>query len=993
MLYRPGLVGRMPCPTEWDEYGVDAPPPTSSESFLTSLPAGWTLTRASANATNCTYLDGSTVTTYTTYAANLPRFTAFGMLIEPGRTNIFLNSDAPVTQTITVALGPYIVWMLGTGSVVAAAGSAVGTGFGSATAGNFLSLVITTAGTITVTCTAPVLRVQVEGGTSPSSYIPTTGIAVSRAVEQLSCSGASLNLAEGTYLVEFMLSGAPNNNGRIFMAGSNPLGSALDADQMWMDVVAPRLISTVMDSAGNMPGYSQVPYTAPVFSVTRAAVTVSAEYLWSALNGVVGTSYNPGPRPTALTTLAIMSGGGPPPINGILRNFRYWSHHLSEIQIQQITSAGYFRDPPVFDFDLKQPTIPRRLSFYKGNTSGQITTTDASITDASGAPFNTYGMGPAAIIPRTSPQGVWLEQGRTQYIGQSNIPGTRLTATLANNQGYILFVNGSGSARVTAGTAIPIFDAGDTATYGNPIKFNIVGSANGNVNVTLTGTLNWWQMENLGPNSAVPGVNLDASSFIQAGNTGSRGTESLYMKAANWYNADQHTYLYEGMITGRAASCVLASVFNSPGEREQLYAPLTDGNTGVGMRITGERHNNNVNYGGIYQAQADQPLNTIFKVAYAIDMAKRTIVVNGIIGETSYNSGPSLYPTDFIINNQRVDITNSFVAGFTRVRRMQMYDYAMTPDEMASLTAGAGEALDLDFMQPGTLPAGMTFTRASVATYFDSAGVMQTAATGVARWEYDPVTHVLRGLLIEEQRINILLNAATLVTQSVTVTATAYTLSFYGTGTVTLSGVATGTLVGVGAMPNRVTMTFTPTAGLLTLTVTGSVVSAQLEAGAFATSYIPTTVAAVTRIKELLTMPAGSFGSMFTGTMFVEGMQMGLWSKPATYFAISTVGKLGFIVQAANQLAYFENLGLNQQMGEVPTGRPFKAAFSFTPTAQSGALDGVLSLANSYALPATTRSTIVVGTDTNVQQPNGYIRRAKIWTRTMPDEELIALTR
>lgn len=676
----------MPCPTEWDEYGVDAPPPTTSESFLTSLPAGWTLTRASANATNCTYLDGNTNTTYTTYAANLPRFTAFGMLVEPGRTNIFLNSEAPVTQTVTVALGPYIVWMLGAGSVAVAAGSAVGTGFGSATAGNFLSLVITTAGTITVTCTAPVTRVQVEGGTSPTSYIPTTGVAVSRSVELLSRSGASLNLAESTYLVEFMLNGTPTNNGRIFMAGSNPLGSALDADQMWMDVVAPRLISTVMDSAGNMPGYSEVPYTAPVFSVTRAAMTVNAEYLCSALNGVAGNSYNPGPRPSALTTLAIMSGGGPPPINGILRNVRYWSRHLSEMQLQQITTAGYFRDPPTFDFDLKQATVPRRLSFYKGATSAQITTTDASISDASGAAYNTYGAGAAAIIPRTSAQGVWLEQGRTQYLGNSNAPVTRVSATLGNTATYILFVNGSGSARVTAGTAVPIFDAGDTATQATPIKFNIAGSANGNVNVTLTGTLNWWQLEQLGANTAVPGVNIGSSSFMQSGATGSRGTESLYMKAANWYNAEQHTYYYEGMILVRQTSCVLMSVWNSPGEREQLFAPLTDGTTGVGMRIVGERHNNNVNYGGIYQAQADQPLNTIFKVAYAINMSKRTIAVNGVVGETSFSTGPNLYPTDFNINNQRVDITNSFIAGSVRVRRVAMYDYALTDAELVALT-------------------------------------------------------------------------------------------------------------------------------------------------------------------------------------------------------------------------------------------------------------------------------------------------------------------
>jgi hypothetical protein len=78
-------------------------------------------------------------------------------------------------------------------------------------------------------------------------------------------------------------------------------------------------------------------------------------------------------------------------------------------------------------------------------------------------------------------------------------------------------------------------------------------------------------------------------------------------------------------------------------------------------------------------------------------------------------------------------------------------------------------------------------------------------------------------------RYNLLLATTTLATQSVTVTAASHKLSFTGTGTVTLSGVSTaGPLVGTGAN-NRVSLTFTPTAGSLTLTVTGSVTLADLR--------------------------------------------------------------------------------------------------------------------------------------------------------------------
>jgi hypothetical protein len=85
---------------------------------------------------------------------------------------------------------------------------------------------------------------------------------------------------------------------------------------------------------------------------------------------------------------------------------------------------------------------------------------------------------------------------------------------------------------------------------------------------------------------------------------------------------------------------------------------------------------------------------------------------------------------------------------------------------------------------------------------------------------------------------NLLVNTATLSTQSVTVTADAHTLSFYGTGTVTLSGVSTaGPLVGTG-VGDRVTLTFTPTGGSLTLTVSGTVSTAQLVLGSAPLGYI-----------------------------------------------------------------------------------------------------------------------------------------------------------
>ena len=142
-------------------------------------------------------------------------------------------------------------------------------------------------------------------------------------------------------------------------------------------------------------------------------------------------------------------------------------------------------------------------------------------------------------------------------------------------------------------------------------------------------------------------------------------------------------------------------------------------------------------------------------------------------------------------------------------------------------------SLNLDFANAKSLDPRITFSRASAATYYD-------------------------GKTVAKAEENLLLNSAILATQSVTTRAEPYTLSFIGTGTVTLSGTSTaGPLVGTGAA-NRVSLTFTPTAGTLTLTVTGAVERAQLEARSVATAYNPTTTQPITNyIPVLQTTLAG----------------------------------------------------------------------------------------------------------------------------------------
>ena len=64
--------------------------------------------------------------------------------------------------------------------------------------------------------------------------------------------------------------------------------------------------------------------------------------------------------------------------------------------------------------------------------------------------------------------------------------------------------------------------------------------------------------------------------------------------------------------------------------------------------------------------------------------------------------------------------------------------------------------LNLNFAAAGRLDSRVTFTRSSTATYVNQIGLIQSAAVNEPRFDYNPSTLAARGLLIEEQRTNLL---------------------------------------------------------------------------------------------------------------------------------------------------------------------------------------------------------------------------------------------
>jgi hypothetical protein len=69
-------------------------------------------------------------------------------------------------------------------------------------------------------------------------------------------------------------------------------------------------------------------------------------------------------------------------------------------------------------------------------------------------------------------------------------------------------------------------------------------------------------------------------------------------------------------------------------------------------------------------------------------------------------------------------------------------------------------SLVLDFAGTGTLDSRITFTRSTTGTYYNSSGVLSTAAINAARFDYNPLTKVALGLLVEQSSTNLLTYSA-----------------------------------------------------------------------------------------------------------------------------------------------------------------------------------------------------------------------------------------
>jgi hypothetical protein len=178
----------------------------------------------------------------------------------------------------------------------------------------------------------------------------------------------------------------------------------------------------------------------------------------------------------------------------------------------------------------------------------------------------------------------------------------------------------------------------------------------------------------------------------------------------------------------------------------------------------------------------------------------------------------------------------------------------------------------------------------------------------------------------------------------------------------------------------------------------------QLEAGAFQTSYIPTTGASATRAVDVASMSLASWFSASQGTFATETMWSG--AVPATTFPRyieandGTVNNyLGMIFSPPNnQQGIMGIAGVAQTAAQVTftpvAGSPFKVGLTYTATARQLAVNGSTPASQSNPSGLPTLSTLSFGNRPANDRPlNGYIRRVRYWSRALSAVELQQVTR
>ena len=365
-------------------------------------------------------------------------------------------------------------------------------------------------------------------------------------------------------------------------------------------------------------------------------------------------------------------------------------------------------------------------------------------------------------------------------------------------------------------------------------------------------------------------------------------------------------------------------------------------------------------------------------------------------------------------------------------------------------------------------------TTAAVTNYIPT---LSTAAAGVARFDHNPITGESLGLLIEEQRVNLLTysqafstspwtvtNATNTVNQNIapdgtqtankfnedantawhrlnsaTFTVTgSHTLSvfakagerswlafnFYGDGVsyFTYFNLAAGV---VGTNPAGSTATITPvgngwyrctvtrtlaggTSQLILAPSTGDGVSsyagngfagvyiwgAQLEAGSFATSYIPTVASQVTRSPDAASMTGTNFSSWFNeaqGNFYSAGNRLSINGGNNPLFNVQNASR-NFDLILGNTNTNFR-YNSNLVIGSGITGGKFSMSYNANTYVANASVNGSgTSSSTATSAPVSSTSFNIGYSAALLNYFNGHISKLSYYSRALPNSELVEMT-
>ena len=428
----------------------------------------------------------------------------------------------------------------------------------------------------------------------------------------------------------------------------------------------------------------------------------------------------------------------------------------------------------------------------------------------------------------------------------------------------------------------------------------------------------------------------------------------------------------------------------------------------------------------------------------------------------------------------------------------RVYDFRLNTNTNTStdISYKTEPTIKLDFTS-GTLDSRVSLTRTTTATRVNSSGLIETVAINTPRFEYNPVTLELKGLLVEGQRVNLMFPSSATTgwtaspSGSVAITAnaatspdgttnatklatndtasnghvwyktytgainTAYCGSAYfkageytrvqmafdnssfatatgalfdltGTGTVVATGAGSTaiiTAVGNGWYRCSITATSVGTVGnyVVSLTPVPSSVTTfnavyvpastglgiyvygvQVEANAFATSYIPTTTAQVTRAGDITTMTGTNFSSWYNQTQgtFIMGARVNSTTATRVWMDVGPNGAFGTTAYIAqNPTSISLNPGaapVNMNSQVSATGLSNTAGIAIQDNNSIIAVNGNLGTLDTICTVPAAATMLAIGSPIwnlgGSVSIEGCIRYITYYNKRLPSEQLQELT-